>query len=223
MAQMTVGEIITMALDQAGLDSSYLTKGRRWLNYAVNKLAGENDFKFYNVLAPDVAFIAGQVNYALPADFEKVDTLYFIQNQNGNQVQGNQIFILESYKFDQYSRGLAGQPTMAMISTEAEELIFNNIPNSATQSSYRLRYFRKPENYAVDGSDDNVIPDFPSDHVLVEEIMRLAYENLDDERYQSKKQDALEGQRKLQQNQFTDTDSSTVELTHLNFRQRWRR
>lgn len=223
MAELTVIGLVDFALDQAGLDISYRTKGRNWLNYIVNKLSKNNNYKFYNVTAPDVTFLAGQTIYPLPTDFLTTDTIYRVQNQNGALVQGDQIFVLDSYRFDQYSRGLNGDPTLAMVDTENQTIIFNNIPGSTTQTSFRLRYFRKPANYAVDGSDDTDIPDFPSQDTLIEELMKLAYENLDDQRYESKKQDAAKAQRDLQRNETQNIDTNVVDLSHAKFVNRWRR
>ncbi len=223
MAAMTVGELVDFALNQAGLDTSFRTKGRQWLNYAINKMARQNNYKFLNLVAPDVVFIAGQTVYPLPTDFETTDTVYVVNNQAGSAVQGDQIFVLDSYRFDQYRRGLQGNPTLCMIDLEDGNIIFNNIPGTTTSASYRLRYFKKPNNYATNGSDDLLTPQFPDQNVLIEEVMRLAYEYLDDERYQSKKSDALEAQAKFQRNEVQNIDSNSVDLAHPNFVRRWRR
>lgn len=220
MAALTFGGIIDLALDQAGVDTSYKAKARNWLNYIINTLCAQNNYRFYNKNASAVPFITNQKSYSLPADFDKADTCYRL-NSDGSI--GTQIFLLEPYRFDQYNRNLSGDPTIGMIDTQAGTIVFNSYPSSSTATSYQLRYFRKPANYALDGSQDTSVPDFPDQTVLVEQLMKMVYENLDDQRYGDKKGDALDAQKKLQRNQFQESDTQVVDLSHEKFVKRWRR
>lgn len=220
MATLTLIGIINLALDQSGVDSSYQTKARTWFNFITNTLSEQNNYKFYNTTATAVPFLTNVRTYPLPATFQKADTCYRL-NPDGSM--GTQIFIVESYDFDNYLRNVSGDPTLAYIDIGNQNIIFNNLPTSNTSTSYVLRYFRKPTQYAVDGSQDTVIPDFPDQNVLVQELIKMCFKDLDDERYQQQSSDALDAQRKLQRNQFQNEDTGKVDLSHANFvRRRWR-
>ncbi len=214
--------IVNLALDQAGLDSSFQTKARGWLNFVTQKLAEQYNYKFYRTTASDVPYIAGTKTYALPTSpaFQKADTVYRV-NSDGSL--GDQIFLMDSYRFDQYARGYTGDPTLALIDTKLNTITFNNTPASTTATSYRLTYFMKPAVLSTSNADDAVVPDFIDQNVLIQELMKMAYEHQDDERYQEKNQDALKANQMLQRNQFQATDTGLMDLSHSQFKPRRRR
>lgn len=213
-------QIVNLALDQAGLDTSYQAKARNWLNFVTQKLAGQYNYKFYLETASDVPFVQNITSYNLPADFSKTDTIYRVSSTG---TLGDQIFVLESYRFDQYARGLAGDPSLAMVDTEAGVIRFNTLPTSTTATSFRLRYFKKPATLSLDNTDDAVVPDFKDQNVLVQELMQMAYENLDDERFSDKRAEAKDANQKLQRNEFQAVDTGQIDLSHANFVRRRRR
>lgn len=213
-------QLINLALDQSGLDSSYQTKARGWLNHATLKLAKNFNYKFYNKTAAAVPFVAGTVSYSLPTDFLNIDT---INRVNSSGVLGDEIFVYESYEFDRYSLNIAGDPSCAMIDDEGGKAVFNTTPATTSSTSYRMRYFRKPTVYSTDNTDDAVVPDFKDQEVLLQELMKFAYENLDDERFPQKVGEALKANQALQRNEVRTSDTGKVQLSNANFVARRRR
>jgi len=212
--------IVNLALDQAGLDTSFQTKARGWLNYVTQSLADNYNYRFYRKVASDVPYLAGVKTYNLPTGFSKIDTIYRV-SQDGSL--GDQIFVMEPYAFDQYARGYTGDPTLALIDTRLLTITFNNTPSTTTSTSYRLSYFVQPAVLSTNSTDDAVIPDFQDQNVLIQELMKMAYEHQDDDRYLSKKADAKEANQELQRNQFQATDTGVMDLSHAHFKSRRRR
>ncbi len=207
-------QIVNQALDLTGLDSGFQAKGREWLNIIIERLALRQDYKFYEKTA-DTAFIQGQRDYALPADFSRAETIYYVQN---NGQVGYPIPIVESYMFDQYNYGIInGMPTMAMIDDEDDTVRFNSNP-VPTNDSYRLRYYRKPVLLSTSSSDDNLVPDFKDQDTLLEELKAMCFEFRDDQRYMSKKQEAAKTNRDYQRNMYQDNENSQTELNKFYFR-----
>lgn len=212
--------LVNQALDQAGLDTSYQAKARGWLNAVTETLAIQNNYNFYRKTATDAALVSGQSNYSLPTDFQKPDSLLRVDSL-GNV--GSQIFIVDPDRFDMYVRGFNGDPTLATIDIPNLLLKFNGVPTATTAMYYRLSYFRKPTTLSLDSSDDNVIPDFSDQTVLRENLIKWAYENLDDERYPQKSAEAKEANQKLMRNILQTTDTGKMQLSTENFRARRRR
>lgn len=213
-------QIITLALDQAGLDSSFNTKAYTWFNVITEKLSFDTRYKFYNLNYPDVAFIPGQNTYALPTDYRRSDTCYLI---NADGSRGNEIFIVEPYRFDSVTYNLNGLPNVAMIDLEAGNLVFNNTPSSSVNAKFRLRYFKKAAVYALNSSDDNVIPDFESQEVLIEELIGMAFFHQDDERFAAQEAKILKVKQNHQRNMYESQSTGQIDLAHENFRHRRRR
>lgn len=177
-------QLVDHVLDMAGLDSNYRTKGRNWLNIVLEKIANRHDYSFYNKLASSVSFVAGQTTYPVPSDFDRPDSCFWYDSA-GNK--GGEILIVEPYDFDQVQISYASFPTHAMIDDENQQIIFNAAPADASGRSYKLRYYRAAEALSTDSTDDNVIPDFDDQDVLIQELTAMAYEHANDEREDKKK------------------------------------
>lgn len=180
-------QIVNQALDQAQLDSSFQAKGRNWLNIIIQKLSLRQNYLFYRV-TQDTLFVPLQTQYNLPSDFQRADTIYFIDS-NGNQ--GNGIYLADSYQFDRWITNADGFPQFAYVKDEDGKLIFNSAPSTVQGQGFRFNYFKKPDALSLDATDDNVVPDFKDQFTLIEELIAMAYEFLDDERYKDKKMDAM--------------------------------
>lgn len=220
MALTRIG-IINLALDQAGLDSSFQTKARNWMNVITTQLSFETRYKFYNkYMTPDTPFVPGQSKYTLPTDYQRSDTIYLI-NSDGSR--GNEIFLVEPYRFDATTYYLNGLPNTAMIDLEGGKIVFNNTPTSTNNSLFRFRYFRKPAVLSTDNTDDAVIPDFESQDVLIQELIKMAFFHQDDDRYQAQKAQVTQSKQEHQRNMYEAESMGQVDLAHAQFRQRWRR
>lgn len=214
---MTRIEIVNQAIEQAGLDSSFQTKARGWLNIITEKLSIRTDYKFYEKTV-DTTFVVGQKTYALPADYQRGDTIYYIQNG----VTGYAIPIVDSYLFDQYNYGVNGMPSMAYIDQNAGQIVFNSSPTDGTKQ-FRLRYYQKPDVLSTSNADDAVIPDFKDQYTLIEELIAMAYEYRDDARYGSKKQEAMKSNMDFQRNMYDSDENSEIPLNKFVFRGNRRR
>ncbi len=213
-------QLVTLALDQAQLDSSFVTKANLWLNYILEKLGRRTNFKFYNKNAPDVAFVTGVKDYALPTDFGRADACFLI---GPSQEIGAEIPLYEPYVFDPTKNDTSsGNATTAMIDLEAMLIRFNIKPDATAGSnySYRLRYFTTPPQYSLTSSDDNVVPNFQDQEWLLQELIAMAFEFSDDERQQSKKADAKMAQKDFLRNSYESDGVSSVDLDRLVFRSR---
>jgi hypothetical protein len=210
--------LINHVLNQSQLDSSYQTLARTWLNILRRKYADDTDFKIWRKTAANVLFISGQNSYSLPTDFARVDSCFLI-GETGQKAA--QIFIYDSYEFDPYPNTPNGDPSGATIDELNKKIVFNTFPNSGKY--YQLNYFYTPTDYSTDNTDDNVVPDFPNQNLLIQEMILLAYENRDDERYQSKAQEAQMANVKHQRNASQNPGTSTLQLNQAHFRSRRRR
>lgn len=211
-------QVIDHALNQAQLDSSYRSLARGWINILRQKYADDTNYKRWRTTAANVAFITGTRRYALPVDFNRADSAFLI---GSNGQQGAQIFIYDSYDFDPYPHSASGDPVSALIDEKTREIVFNTIPNSGPY--YSLNYFYSPTAYAVDGTADSTIPDVPSETLLIQDMILLAYENRDDERYMQKKQEVTEADVKQQRVAPQNVGTSTLQLNQAVFRSRRRR
>lgn len=208
---------MNQALDQAGLDSSYQAKARGWLNSISETLAFQNNYSFYNKTGAVTALVSGQSSYALPVDFQKIDSVY---RSDVNGVLGAEIFVSSNEDFDMYTRGYSGDPTLAVVDYPSLMLKFNSTPSSTTGSYFRIRYYRKPTTLSLDSADDGVIPDFPDQTVLRENLIKWAYENLDDERYPQKEAQAERANQKYMRIVSQETDTGKMNLAPENYRRR---
>jgi len=217
---LTLIKLVDEALGQAGLDSSYRAKGRNWLNIALDRLANRYNYRFYRT-SVDVPFVALQKDYNLPADFKRVDTVFYI---DANGSQGSQISIREPYEAEPYQQDTAfGIPNIGWIDDQADKIKFSSAPAAVTGEKYRLHYFSDSPSYDTTGSDDSTIPAFDDQWLLMEEIKALAYEWQDDERYPMKKQEAAQANQEFQRNMYQSDAFSRIPLNNELFRSTVRR
>lgn len=211
-------DLVNLALSQAQLDSSYQTKARGWLNVIIDRLALRRNYKFYyKTPSTDVPFVAGVQEYALPLDFQRSDSCFLVQNGQ----KGNEIMIVEPYRFDQLDIGnVTGNPIAAVIKLETQVIRFNTVPAAGTTCSYRLNYWRSPQALTTDSTDDLVVPDFEDQDILINELMKWAYEFIDDERLGDKKMDIKEAHREHQRNMYESDGTGQIDLARDMFRPR---
>jgi len=207
-------QIVNLSLDQAGLDLSFQTKGRGWLNFITQKLSLRLNNKFYYKQV-DITFIPNQTRYALPADFQRADNFFFIDS-NGNQGRG--IYLCESYQFNTTILNGSGFPQFVTIDEDREEIVFNSAPNAVQSQGFRLFYFRSPAILSTNSTDDNVIPDYKDQSTLVEEIKLMAFEFIDDERAQGQEMKSLKSQQGYQRLQSQVDGNSKMDLNNWVFR-----
>jgi hypothetical protein len=210
--------LVDLALDQLGLDSSFQTKGRGWLNLVLEKLANNFNWDFYHKTASDVALLAGTYVYSVPADYGRPDKIYLIQNGS----RGREIFTLDPSLFEQRrTSSQAGYPSIAKFTTDmtvSGPVSLITFDASQSGASFRQTYFRKPTPLSTTSADDTIIPDFLSQDVLMQELIKFGFENQDDERYPAKSQEVKESIRDFKFNQGT-SNQSQVELATDVFRQ----
>lgn len=216
-------QIVDLALSQAGLDSSFQGTARLWLNVILEKKATHQNLLFYQKTA-DVPFVADQLAYTLPADFLRVDTQVYFLSQSGQQ--GNAIPVREKYTFSQYRTNGQGYPTVCYIDMEDGTIVFNSAPNQVNGSQFRMPYYRKPDQYSLDDTDDAVVVDNPDQWTLIQELVAMALEFRDDERYMQKKQEVKAADRDFQRNLDQAAGNAPVPLNNLVFhstRRNWNR
>lgn len=207
-------QIVNLALDQSGLDTSFQAKARNWLNFIIQRLSLNQNYNFYRK-SVDTPFVPLQSNYTLPADFQRADTIFFIDN-SGNQ--GNGIYLTDSYKFDQYIRNGVGFPSYAYIDEEDGTLNFNSGPQQVDTQAFRFNYFRAPATLSLDSTDDSVVPDFKDQATLVEELKVMAFDYLDDERATVQRQIADRTTQKYQRLMNQADGNSMMDLNNFTFR-----
>ena len=212
-------QLINLALEQSGLDSSFQTKARTWLNHVSLKLAERQDYPKFNTQS-NIPFVSGQRAYDLPATFLRSDSAYLYKNAEDQR--GVDILLVSKYMFDKYRVSASGNPSIATIDEDNNQIIFNSIPNNALQGC-RLRYFRKPVAIATDTTNDNDTPDFPDQDLLLQELQVMAYEFVGDPREQSKAQQAMATKRDFQKNMYNDDSFSQISLENTHFRPTSRR
>lgn len=210
--------LVNFCLEQAQLDSTFQTLGRKWLNHALLKLVKRSNYKNLNTLATDAPFVAGVTSYALPADFGRSDACFFV---NSAGAQGSEIQILEPYQFDPHKQGsIIGAPSVCMIDRDTMTIKFNAAPSPTTTDLYRLRYWKSAPSYSLDSADDSVVPDFDDQDVLLQEMLAIAFEFNDDERQDKKKMEAKMSRQEFQRNMYESDNKSTIDLDRTVFRPR---
>jgi len=210
-------DIVNTALEQSQLDSTYQSKARKWLNIIVDRLALRKNYKFYYKTADDVPFVAGTLEYALPLDYQRSDSCFVISNA----AQGREIIIVEPYRFEQTSFvNLNGDPTAALIKIENQTIKFNSSPAQGTTASYRFNYWRSPQALTLDAADDLVIPDFEDQDILIQELVKWAFEYLDDERYGQKAGEIKSAHQEHQRNMYESDGTGQMDLARGMFRPR---
>lgn len=212
-------QLVDQALEQAGLDTGFRAKGRMWLNIVLEKLSARTNYRF-NRASVDTSFTANTSRYALPADFQRIDTLYYV-DANGNQ--GNMIRISEPYEAEQARTSASGAPQVAWVDDEQDELVFNSAPGTVNGEKFRMSYFKTPATYSLDATDDSQVVDFDDQWTLLEEVKALAYEFAEDEREMQKKAEAKESSRDFQRNMYQSDANSKVDLNAELFRPTRRR
>jgi len=213
-------QLVDEALAQAGLDSGYRTRGRTWLNIVLEKLSVRTNYKFWRK-SVDAAFVANQKDYNLPADFKRIDTIFFVDS-SGNQ--GNSISIREPYEAEPFRQDTSrGFPVVAWIDENTDKVKFNSAPSSVDTQMYRLNYFKDAPSYSTDATDDAVVVDFDDQWVLLEELKLMAMEWADDERYQPKKDDVKKAHIEHQRNMYQSDANSSIPLNNEVFRSTQRR
>lgn len=212
--------LVDEALAQAGLDTGFRTRGRTWLNIALEKLSVRTNYRSNRVQNYDTPFVAGTTEYSKPTNFLRIDTVYFLDS-NGNQ--GNPIKILEPYEFEPLVSLGAGFPSAVMIDDQSDKIRFNSAPGTVAGEEFRMSYWKKATTYSTDSTDDSVVVDFDDQWTLMEEIKAMAYEFLADEREPMKKKEAERASQTYQRNMFQSDANSTVSLNQEVFRGRPRR
>ena len=139
MATKTVGFIVNRATELAQLDSSFLPLARQYYNVVIYDLSTDFDFPFYRIEAANVSLVAGTTAYALPADYSRSDTCYFIDSNNNRRM----IPIISKYKFDRMRNGgsVDGDARMAYIDLANQEIVFDHVQSG----SYQLTYFKQAD------------------------------------------------------------------------------
>lgn len=215
-------ELINVALKQAGLDSGFQADARTWLNIILAKQARDFNWPEWAELTAYTVFVPGTSAYALPADFEKADTIYLYQLNNGAYQRGEQIVIMDSYKFDEVNwMTLDGTPNAAYIDLTNSQIQFNSEPNN-NQQGYKLRYYKNAPQYSTSSADDTVVPDFKDQSFLIQELIKWMYEFQDDERYMQKRGESEQDLRKTQRNLYQNDASPQINLQNTTFRGRRR-
>lgn len=208
-------EIVNQALDQAQLDSSFQAKGREWLNIIITKLSLRQNYSFYRMTV-DTDFVVNQVNYILPADYQRPEDPIYYLDSNGRQ--GNGIKLLDPYRFQPYVSNANGFPSVFKIDDQAGNIVFNSAPSTVQGQKFRFMYFRQPNLLSTSSGADILVPDFEDQWTLMEELKLMAFEYLDDERYAQKKQDVKESNRDYQRLLNQSDGNSMTDLNQWNFR-----
>lgn len=214
-------QLIDLAISQAQLDSSMRPLARSWLNLIIDKQVREFKWPFYNKLGPYTPFLSGQDEYTVPADYQRSDSM-FVYTSSGQQA--NPIYIVEPYIFDQQRRGnLAGNPAYAMIDLNRQKIVLSCKPGPSVTNGFKLRYFRFAQILSLTDADDNEIPDFEDQNWLLQELVKMGFEFLDDDRYQDKRGESRED-LKLSKRQVYENDGTStmpLETAHFRPRRRW--
>lgn len=215
-------ELIDVALKQSGLDSSFRTDARTWLNIILKKQGGDYDWPEWAVTSPYTVFVPGTSAYALPADFEHADTIYLYQLNNGLYQRGQQILIMDSYRFDEVNwLTLSGTPTAAWIDEENSTIQFNSAPNN-NQQGFKLRYFKDAPQYSTSSADDAVVPEFKDQNFLIQELQKWALEFQDDQRFPAKMAESQNDLKITKRNNLQNDASPSMPLQNTTFRGRTR-
>jgi hypothetical protein len=176
MASNTVGSVINRAIELAQLDSGFLPLARQYYNLALNQAVTEYDWPYYRTQASDVAF-TGVTSYDLPTDYNRSDTCFLVDSNGGK----TPITIISKYRFDKLVSGsLNGSPSLAYIDLSNRKIIFNSAPDGT--KSYRLTYFRVPDEIDESGGDDSEVIDFENTMSLIYSIAAMLMDYSDDER-----------------------------------------
>lgn len=222
-------QLLTYALDQAQLDSSYLPQARLWLNHYIEKQARNFDWPWFRVVSSAVTMTPGTLSYSLASNYGRSDTLYLYQNAQ----RVKQVFIVEPSLFDQYNNNVnsAGFPEVAYIQAaspifdvsgnQIKTLVFNQAPNNSN-ISFVHTWFRRPVFLATTGAqattDDALVPDFEDQDMLLQEMMKVAFQNIDDDRQVSQMQISMQAAKEAKINAADQDDNSVVELATSVFR-----
>lgn len=207
-------QLINLALKQAGLDSSFQTDARTWLNHISRTEALRQDYPKFRK-SSDITFVSGQRAYNLPSDFLRSDMAYIYEPSTGKR--GSDILIMQDYMFEKYRITANGNPSVAVIDENNSQIVFNTLPND-TSKACRLWYFREPTAIATDSTNDGDIPDFPDQDFLKDKLMEYAYEFLEDKRENKKGAQAEKTKREFQKNMYNDDSYSQVPLESTHFR-----
>lgn len=215
-------ELIDVALKQAGLDSGFRADARTWLNIVLSKQGRDFNWPEWAKITAYTVFVPGQSAYTLPADFLKADTIYLYQLNNGAYQRGEQIVIMDSYRFDEVNwLTLTGTPNAAYIDEGLGVIQYNSQPSN-NQQGFKLRYYKKAPQYSVTSSDDTVVPEFKDQNFLISELVKWAYEFSDDQRYTQKMAESDQDLKKTQRNVYQNDSSPQINLQNTTFRGRRR-
>lgn len=207
-------QLINLSLKQAGLDSSFQTDARTWLNHISRTEALRQDYPKFRK-SSDINFVSGQRAYNLPDDFLRSDMAYMYEVSSGKR--GADILIMQDYMFEKYRINASGNPSVAVIDEGNSQIVFNTLPND-TSKACRLWYFREPVAIATDSTNDSDIPDFPDQEFLKEKLMEYSYEFLNDNREVKKGAQAQRAKMDYQKNMYNDDSYSQVPLESTHFR-----
>lgn len=219
-------QIVDLALDNAQLDSGFRSKARLWLNVIMEQQSRDFRWPFYNKVGDYTPFVAGQVEYDVPSDYFRSDSIY---RYSSGGARGTLIPIVEPYIFDQVNLSnnpstylVQGPSQVAMIDISRNKIVFDQM-SAAPTDGFKLRYFRAPEVLSLNDSDDGVVPDFEDQNFLIQEVTNWAMKFNDDERQPAQ---AMESKMAMQQSKRTVYDNdgkSSIPLNQINFRVRRRR
>jgi hypothetical protein len=214
--------LINVALKQAGLDTGFQSDARTWLNLVLQDQAQKFNWPEWAKSTAYTAFVPGTSTYALPSDFQKADTIYLYQLNNGEYQRGEQIVIVDSYRFDEVNwLTLSGTPNVAYIDEDNDVIQFNSKPNNS-QQGFKMRYYKEAPEYSTSSSDDSVVPDFKDQNYLIKELVKWMYEFEDDQRYEAKKAENERDLDKNKRNVFQNDASPSMQLQNTTFRGRRR-
>ena len=176
MALNTIGYIANRAIEIAQLDSGFLPLARQYINLCLNNQASTFDWPYFRTQATDVPFTGGRA-YALPTDYSRSDTCYLVDLNGGTRP----ITIISKYRFDKLISGiLVSDPSIAFIDLSNRMINFNAAPLSG--KSYRLTYFRDPQEYDDQGGDDGEVLDFENIMAIIYDVTSMLMDYSDDER-----------------------------------------
>lgn len=202
---ITVGNVLTTAIQFSQLDNQFLPLARLYYNLVVREQGRDFKWPYYRKTTPTVSFIAGQLSYDLPIDYARGDTVYlYSQGQRGREIK-----IVDPTIYDQLKvsdANLIGTPRICKIDQNLAKLIVESSPSI---DGFQLNYFRKAAEISVDGANDSDAPDFEDEMMLIQNITRHLMEYTDDDRYERKVSEVDKKLREAKLNVY-DTDANSV-------------
>ncbi len=212
----TIGAVCQRAMELAQCDEvTFFPTARQYYNFSLDQASRAYDWPYFRLEAAQVPFVPGTRAYALPADYKRSDTVYFV-NASGIR---REILVKSKYEFDTYVKqaSASGEPQVAYIDIGAQEIVFDNSPSN-TGYTYLLTYFRNPVEIDENGGDDSDTVDFELPLYLVYEIAAMLLDFDDDQRADGWHARATKLLNDGKINSYDNDSDSRVELAHSKFR-----